>query len=516
MAVYIYARVSTMDQYVNGYSIDQQVRTCIEYAQRSGLQLGSVTNCDLPGVVIDGGRSAYRKPLITRPGGLLLMQTLKPGDIVVTLATHRLFRRLSDMVIVMDKWTNDGISVKFVDYPMLSTDTANGRAMMYITAVMAQLKSELISARVKESKQIRADVPTARTAKIIEKYVEQPCGKDLGLIMQGVMRDREEAAKYKFTGTVRVYVRVSTKEQTVDHQIDLIRKTLPVELQGAHTEWYVDEGSSAFKTPMRKRPSGSQLLKDLRAGDMVVAWRPDRIFRSLIDASKVVDQIHKAGASLMTIEGGIRTDTPHGRAMMHMLSLFAEIESQDISRMVKLGRFGAIGENPAARKHSIPKFLRRPKAHHSQKFYAFHNVFSQDDRFHMHIEYYLTHKQYRTHAAACRAISNRWLRKAGLPTMGSEFGDTVRMYRKKLKLMQKEQFSQRRAKVLSSLDNFEDEVRYPLNPTTIVKVMKRQSEFLAVAKRFPGRLRDKEALTVMVKGCAALDDAVDFVRRVRS
>ena len=516
MAVYIYARVSTMDQYVNGYSIDQQVRTCIEYAQRSGLQLGPVTNCDLPGVIIDGGRSAYRKPLITRPGGLLLMQTLKPGDVVVTLATHRLFRRLSDMVTVMDKWTNDCISVKFVDYPMLSTDTANGRAMMYITAVMAQLKSELISARVKESKQIRADVPTARTAKIIEKYVEQPCGKDLGLIMQGVMRDREEAAKYKFTGTVRVYVRVSTKEQTVDHQIDLIKKTLSVELQGAPIEWYVDEGSSAFKTPMRKRPSGSQLLKDLKAGDMVVAWRPDRIFRSLIDASKVVDQIHKAGASLMTIEGGIRTDTPHGRAMMHMLSLFAEIESQDISRMVKLGRFGAIGENPAARKHSIPKFLRRPKAHHSQKFYAFHNVFSQDDRFHMHIEYYLTHKQYRTHAAACRAISNRWLRKAGLPTMGSEFGDTVRMYRKKLKLMQKEQFSQRRAKVLSSLDNFEDEVRYPLNPTTIVKVMKRQSEFLAVAKRFPGRLRDKEALTVMVKGCAALDDAVDFVRRVRS
>jgi len=515
MVAYIYARVSTMDQYVNGYSIDQQVRTCVEYAQRSGLVLGIATNCDLPGVIIDGGRSAYRKPLVTRPGGLLLMQTLKPGDTVVTLATHRLFRRLSDMVAVMDKWTTDGVSVKFVDYPMLSTDTANGRAMMYITAVMAQLKSELISARVKESKQIRSEVP-ARTAKIIERYVEEPCGKDLGSIMQGVMRDREEAAKYKFTGTLRIYVRVSTKDQTVDHQVELIKKTMATEFQGAPIAWYVDEGSSAFKTPMRKRPSGGQLLKDLQAGDMVVAWRPDRIFRSLIDASKVVDQVHKAGASLMTIEGGIRTDTPHGRAMMHMLSLFAEIESQDISRMVKLGRFGAVGENPAARKHALPKFLRKPKAHHTQKFYAFHNVFTQDERFHMHIEYYLTHKHYRSQAAACRAISNKWLRRAGLPPMGNEFGDTVRMYRKKLKTMQKEHATSRRAKVLSSLDNFEDEVRYPLNPTTILKVSKRQEEFLAVAKRFPGRLRDKEALTVMIKGCVAQDDAVDFVKRVMS
>ena len=514
MATYIYARVSTLDQFVNGNSIDQQVRTCLAYANRSGLLLGTATNCDLAGVIIDGGRSAYKKPLITRPGGLLLMQSLKPGDTVVALATHRLFRRLSDMVTVMDHWVNQGISDKFVDYPMLYTDTANGKAMLYITAVMAQLKSELISARVKESHKLKAERPV-KLAPVVRQQIENTSTKDLGSIMQAVITEREAQKKYAFTGVVRAYARVSTKDQTVEHQVELIKKSIPVDLQHARIDWYIDHGQSAFTTPMSKRASGGQLLKDLQPGDMVVAWRPDRVFRSLIDASKVVEAIHKAGASLLTIEGDIRTDTPHGRAMMSMLSLFAEIESQDISRMVKLGSFGAIGKNKEAMQQRLPKFLRAPSRHQTQQYYAFHSAFTKDERFYMHLEYYLTHKNYRNQRDACRAISNKWLRKVGLAPMSSELGDTVKMYKKKIEALQKQEFSDRRARVLKELKKYGDEVRYPLNPATIFKVSKSQREFLSVAKKFPGRLQDKQALTTMVSGCVAADEAVDFIQRVR-
>jgi DNA invertase Pin-like site-specific DNA recombinase len=510
MSTYIYARVSTFDQYVNGYSIDQQVRSCLEYAKANGLMLGIETNCDVPGVFIDGGKSAYKKTLINRPGGLRLMQALKPGDTVVALATHRLFRRLADMVAVMDKWVTEGVFVKFVDYPSLNTDTANGKAMLYMMAVMAQLKSELISARVKESQGLKKTKPSEKIAKAHQVITERS-SKDLGSIMQEAQRQRD-AKQYTFNGVVRAYVRVSTKDQTVEHQEKLINQLLPSDLVGAPIVWYVDEGASAFKTRFDKRPAAGRLLKEVRSGDMIVAWRPDRLFRSLVDAAKVVDMIHKTGASITTIEGNMRTDTPQGRMLTNMMAMFAEIESQDISRMTKLGQFGAVGVNPAARAVRMPKLLREMKRHWTEKYYQFTDVFSQEDRFLMHIELYMTAKNYRSRKEACRVISNKWLKRKGLPTLTGEFGDSTKVYLNKLKKCE----SPRKQKVLKSIAEYAcDEVRYPINLTSIAWVDKRQKEFLRVAKMFPGRLRDKQALTSLAAACHDPQQMSEFLEKVR-
>jgi len=93
----------------------------------------------------------------------------------------------------------------------------------------------------------------------------------------------------------------------------------------------------------------------------------------------------------------------------------------------------------------------------------------------------------------------------------------VKTYIKRLKNMQKVEFSTRRQRLIDRLKKEPDgaEIRYPLNVSTIAWIDKRQKEFLRVAKMFPGRLKDKQALTMLASSCASPEAAVAFVERVR-
>ena len=66
-----------------------------------------------------------------------------------------MFRNVKDMVNVVELWISQGVNVRFVDYPALNTHTASGKALLQIFAVMAQLRSELASARVREALAIK-------------------------------------------------------------------------------------------------------------------------------------------------------------------------------------------------------------------------------------------------------------------------------------------------------------------------------------------------------------------------
>ena len=76
-----------------------------------------------------------------------------------------------------------------------------------------------------------------------------------GTILQLIAMNRAEQS-YKFTGQVRGYVRVSTEDQTVEQQKVFLLRNLPAGVQPEDVVWYEDEGYSAFKTPMDKRPAG--------------------------------------------------------------------------------------------------------------------------------------------------------------------------------------------------------------------------------------------------------------------
>jgi DNA invertase Pin-like site-specific DNA recombinase len=145
----------------------------------------------------------------------------------------------------------------------------------------------------------------------------------------------------------RVYVRVSTDEQTNANQILKIKPLLG--LKGVSDfVIYEDKESGANED----RPALNKMLLDLQKGDVVVITRADRLSRSLKHFVKVTEYIHDVGAEIMATEQPLDTTTPMGRAFWQVLGVFAELERaliiqrtlDGISRARKQGKF--IGRHP--------------------------------------------------------------------------------------------------------------------------------------------------------------------------
>lgn len=506
MFCYIYARVSTLEQFLHGSSIESQVTACLEHVRSTGRPLGTETNCDIPGVFIDGGKSAFTKTLIKRPGGAKLLAALQPGDTVVVTASHRLFRRLADMVNTMEGWVNAGISVKFLDYGSMDISTANGKAMLYIFAVIAQMKSELNSARQKEAYAIRKERKESVGGSMphVRLKAPPPVNPDIGALQNEVLAERDRD-RFRFTGLIRAYVRVSTKQQTIEQQRRCILHGLPPDMRAAEIIWYEDTGVSAYSTSMAKRPAGGQLMQDLQPGDILVTWRPDRIFRSMIDMAKTVEDIHKHGSFLMTVEGGMRTDTPLGRTMVSLLSLLAEVESQEISRSTRQGQQISRLANGGVGSTSIPVFLSVTSSR--TRTMAWDGIFTLEEHFSMYMQLYMTHKQYATRTAAARVISNIWLRRKGLPgmTLKSFDVESRRLYLAKVRRMQKEEYSPLRDKLIRKIKALPKsyDIAFPIHLHGVYKGLKLQEEYVRTAKKMNVRLSSQVHVVEVARSCGA-------------
>src|SRR5215472_13474760 len=88
------------------------------------------------------------------------------------------------------------------------------------------------------------------------------------------------------------YARVSTDMQadsgiSIDEQERKIRARA-VEMGWHLEEVYVDAGVSGG-TPLAKRLEGAKLLRMVQPGDVVIAARMDRMFRSASDALRVIE-----------------------------------------------------------------------------------------------------------------------------------------------------------------------------------------------------------------------------------
>ena len=488
MATYIYNRVSTFEQAVHGFSLDAQAKLCIEYCKQHGLVLGEATNCGLPGVIVDGGKSAYKQALGVRPGGQLLIKSLRSGDTIVATCINRLFRRIQDAATMLEHWVERGVNVVFTDYPSLSVTTANGKAMIYILATMGQLKSELISARTKEAfavrgykarqrKQVSPEVVSAATAAMAPALIEMIKVKPV-----------------EFKGKYRGYVRVSTKDQTVEQQKGMITRSIRENIQ-----WYVDEGVSAFKTPLAKRQAGKQLLEDLQEGDVVLIWRPDRMFRSLKDMANQVDFIHSKGARIHIVESGMKSDDPFGKLFLSLLGVMAEIESAEIGKSTKHGQWAAITHSEKMRQKMLPKMFKNSRTH-KQKCHPIDHVIPLEMKYDIWMEFLTTRQQYGSDRQASMAISNKYLHQLGLPTIGSFKNETVGVYLVKLKKMQAVKFSERRQALIEMLKDAKGVVLAPLHADAIHNDWKRGDRFLKAMSKVPDGWSDKKMLAAMLTG----------------
>lgn len=122
------------------------------------------------------------------------------------------------------------------------------------------------------------------------------------------------------------YVRVSTKEQSFDLQIDA--------LQQAGCEKLYREVVSGART---ERPGLDQVVDRLRAGDVLVIWKLDRLGRSLKHLVELVNTLRERGIGLQSLNDPIDTTTPQGRLSFNLFASLAEFERDLIRERTQAG-----------------------------------------------------------------------------------------------------------------------------------------------------------------------------------
>src|SRR5207302_11104903 len=84
------------------------------------------------------------------------------------------------------------------------------------------------------------------------------------------------------------------------------------------------------------RPEGARLLGILKAGDVVITPKLDRMFRSALNALDVLGQIQKRGVSLHMIDlGGDVTGNGISKLVFTILSAVAEAERDRIRERIR-------------------------------------------------------------------------------------------------------------------------------------------------------------------------------------
>jgi DNA invertase Pin-like site-specific DNA recombinase len=103
---------------------------------------------------------------------------------------------------------------------------------------------------------------------------------------------------------------------------------------GRHRERYDDGGFSGGNLD---RPGLKQLLTDIEDGliDVVVVYKIDRLSRSLMDFSKLVEVFDRNGVTFVSVTQSFNTTTSMGRLTLNILLSFAQFEREVIGERIR-------------------------------------------------------------------------------------------------------------------------------------------------------------------------------------
>lgn len=139
------------------------------------------------------------------------------------------------------------------------------------------------------------------------------------------------------------YVRVSTENQlenySIDEQIERIHSFCKAK-GWTLIKIYTDGGYSGGNV---NRPALQQMLEAVRKhdADAVVVYKLDRLSRSQKDTLVLIeDAFLKNGVDFVSINENFDSSTPFGRAMIGILSVFAQLEKDQITERFTMGRLG--------------------------------------------------------------------------------------------------------------------------------------------------------------------------------
>lgn len=137
--------------------------------------------------------------------------------------------------------------------------------------------------------------------------------------------------KSKFTG----------KGESIENQEELCRqyikefwlRTQDDIIEDEDIVVFDDEGRSGKNT---NRPKYQEMLKGIRNNQFkaLVCYKLDRVSRNVGDFAKLIDELEKYDVAFVSYRDNFDTSTPGGRAMMMMISVFAQFERDTIAERI--------------------------------------------------------------------------------------------------------------------------------------------------------------------------------------
>lgn len=147
---------------------------------------------------------------------------------------------------------------------------------------------------------------------------------------------------------IAIYIRVSTARQDQEgYSIPLQKERLFAFCKAKG--WvvaglFVDPGHSGSSL---ERPGITSLIEGIEAGkfDAVLVYKLDRLSRSQKDTLYLIEDIFMAnGVDFVSMQESFDTSTIYGRAMVGILSVFAQMERETITERTLMGRAGRAEE----------------------------------------------------------------------------------------------------------------------------------------------------------------------------
>lgn len=149
------------------------------------------------------------------------------------------------------------------------------------------------------------------------------------------------------------YARVSTNEQDLTAQRHALAG-----LGVAAGDIHIDHGLTGTN---RSRPGLQTALAAVRAGDILVVPKLDRLARSLPDARDIAQELTDKGVAL-SLGGSIYDPTdPVGRLLLNVLGMVAEFEADLIRARTREGM--AVAKAKGRLKGKKPKLTRLQREH---------------------------------------------------------------------------------------------------------------------------------------------------------